>query len=278
MKSKKHKYYNDKDFLLISTLTKKRKFEQALAECEKYLIKYPYDVSAYSKCADLLMKFGNLEEAAEIINYASIISKTPEISKKEIKYNKFKLYCYLGKYEECFEMLKNDFSMLEDRKINTTEIFIFLKKKLGLLMCDNYKGSGYKIEQIANYSELSAIECIKKYHEHNTDRQSYFNENFPIEQVYYQIRNMLPLEEKRYEKIIENSYFFKYIDNGKVCDSPTDYIKVHTILGTNDILTMFPFRYNNRIDCPDITPKIEENVKVKRISQIEKFNQRYGIK
>lgn len=278
MPNKKYKYYSEGYFSLILKLIKEKKFEQALVECEKYLVEYPNDVCANVRYADLLMRFGNLEEAEEILNYVPVTSKTPEVSKEDIKFNKFKLYCYLGKYEECLEMLRNDFGMLENKKYNVTEVLMFLKKKLGLLMCDNYDGSGYKIGQITNYSESSAIECIKKYHINNTDYPSCFNKDFPLEQVYYQMRNMLPLEKKSYEKIIENSYIFKYVNNGKIYGNPTDYIKVYTLLGTNDILTMFPVKYNNREYCTDITPKIEENVKIKRISQIDKFNKRYGIK
>lgn len=275
MSKKNPKYFHEGEFSIILKLIKNNRIETAQIQCENYLAKYPYDVCAYGRYADILMRLGKLEEAEEVLNFVPITNKTPDISKQDIVYNKMKLYIYLKQYEKSLEILRENYDALEERGCDVTKILIFLKKQLGLLMCDNYTGSGYKIEQITNYSETSALECIRRCHCRVESEPPFcFNKDFPLEETFYKIRQMLPLEKKQYENIIENVYYFKYENNGRCQNVQADYIKVYTIVDTADIITMFPINIRERILCPDITPEIE--TKVKRISPIDKFNKRYG--
>lgn len=279
MTKRMYKYFDNDDYSLVLQLVRNDKLETALLECERYLSRFPYDVRACARYADILMRLGKFTEAEEVLNNVIFTSKTSELFKQDVVFNKLKLYTYLGQYDKSLEILRDNFDSLEKRGSDVTQILIFLKKKLGLLMCDNYQGSGYKIEQIVNYSEEEAIKCITRCHGNTPNNSScYFNENFPIKDVYYKIRKMLPLETKAYENVIENVYFFKYLNNGIANSSKADYIKVYATLGTPDIITMYPFNLKERKECIDLTPELEELHKVKKLSQIDKFNQKYGKK
>ena len=76
----------------------------------------------------------------------------------------------------------------------------------------------------------------------------------------------------------KNIYVFKYDHNGIYNGKSLDYFEIITLQDSNDIITMYPFDNKNGFPYIDITPKIEvedDYRKVKRMSQIEKFNQRY---
>lgn len=77
--------------------------------------------------------------------------------------------------------------------------------------------------------------------------------------------------------IINNRYLFRYEFNGRCDGKIADYIEVITLHSTHEIITMYPYHSNERIECIDVTPSIEDELpKVKRKSQIDKFNQRYS--
>jgi hypothetical protein len=94
---------------------------------------------------------------------------------------------------------------------------------------------------------------------------------------------MLPLDNypSMYSGIFKNFYIFKYDYCGMLSDgkTKTDYFKVITLQHSNEILTMYPVSNDFKTPFIDITPIQEEdcsNKLVKRMSQIDKFNQRYG--
>lgn len=274
----KYKFYHEENFHRIQKLVSDNRLEVASVKFEQYLQEYPNDVCGCAYYADLLIKMGRFQEAATILDDAPVTSKTPELARQDIILTRIKLFSSLGQYEKCLEMIRNNFEMLECRNWNVTELLIFFKKKLGLLLYDDYSGFNYKISQITGYSEEAAIECIRRYHLVNYGRTPHycFYDDFPINEVYYKVRNMLPLEEKIYENVFENTYIFKYANNGRVFGESVDYIKVITLMESNDIITMLPYKNTERVSCIDLTPVVEEYPKVKRMSQIDKFNQRYG--
>ena len=81
------------------------------------------------------------------------------------------------------------------------------------------------------------------------------------------------------ESGITDSYIFKYLANGYVNNKLVDYLEVITLQNSNDIITMYPYENRERREYIDITPEIEfSTLKHQRVSQIDKFNARYGKK
>jgi len=169
--------------------------------------------------------------------------------------------------------------LLMEKSINYIEILMFLKSKLGLPHSINHNSYTYEVNQILSYNEQEAINYIKK--NCNTKNPKMiidFYDDFPLEEVYYQIRSILPTEDKMFNDIIYNSYVFKYANNGSVNGLSVNYIRVITLQGSNDIITMYPYRNKEKLPYIELKKNeiLEEDYsKVKRLSQIEKFNKRY---
>ena len=74
-------------------------------------------------------------------------------------------------------------------------------------------------------------------------------------------------------------YVFRYDECGTSKKGPVDYIKVFTFNDTNDFITMYPCKDVERLSYVDLNyMRKVNNTKVKRRSQIDKFNKRFGIK
>ena len=272
-----NKYYDTKWFLKIRKYVDNHLLEQAIYEFEKYLQVYPNDCCSHVYYADALMKYGRLEEAKEVLDNVIILPGTPEVSKQDLIIMRIKLLSCQQKYEECYKLFQDNLEIFQSRDFPTTEVLMFLKKQLNLLADIDYSGYSYRIDQITAYSEVMAIEHIRKLRFVSVDENNYtFNEDFLLEDVYYKLRELLPLEEKYYNRIIENSYIFKYDNCGRVNGKRVDYLEVVTLQGSNDIIMMYPYENKERISCIDLTIEKEVVSKVKRISQIDKFNQKYG--
>lgn len=278
---KEKKYYGDKEFSYIMKLLKDKKFNEATYKLEEYLEKYPYDTCACTSYANLLIKNGELEKAADIIEKTVITSKTSEITKTEIVKVKIKLLCCEGKYRECYEyFLENNIILMNDYE-DYYNVLAFLAKKLGIEVEIPEKMKSYTVKQIQSYDEIEAINHIKKHaDDYSSKDYSCFNTDFPLEEMYTKIRNVIStnIEYNLHSGAMRDVYIFKYDANGRSHQKMVDYIKVIAIQGTNDIITMYP--YDNKANLPyiDLTPQkeIEEMPKIKRLSQIDKFNQRYG--
>lgn len=274
----KYKYFNEGAFSYVIKMVSDNRLDQAIVEFEKYLQKYPKDYCAYSYYADSLIKLGRFDEAEVLLSLIPVDSRIPELSKENVILMKLKLFSSRGQYEDCLEIIRENFEMFDRRGWAITESLIFFKKQLGLLLADDYKGFSYKVNLITDYSEEAAIECIRTTHcPSESCPPRCFYDDFPVEDVYHRLRDLLPLENRIYSSIIENIYIFKYENCGKVDNKVVNYIKVVTFQNSNDIITMYPYENRERIDCMDLTPVIEDEIpKEKKLSQIDKFNQRYS--
>ena len=88
---------------------------------------------------------------------------------------------------------------------------------------------------------------------------------------------MLAIDMKRNKGFITNSYIFKYDSNGRIDNKLVDFLIVIALYDSNDIITMYPYKNREKVEFYDLNPEldIEESPKLKRVSQIAKFNQRY---
>lgn len=273
----KYKYYNETMFKHIVKLVKENKFEKAEAEYQAYLVEYPNDCCSYIYYAELLIKIGRFEQAQEILDKVLVNPNLRQITLEDTYLLKVKMLSSLQNYEEAYKVLVDNWDVFDSRNWTIKGIDLFLRGKLGLLTEEDMHHNSYLLSQIVDYSEELCLEHITKHQSYaGNDNPCIFNEDIPVTDLYYKLRKMLPLEDKIYHSITDNLYIFKYDNCGRVDGKLVDYMKVITLQGSNDIITMLPCKNNERIVHKDLTPVIvDKSSKVKRISQIDKFNQRY---
>lgn len=176
---------------------------------------------------------------------------------------------------------------------------MYLRKKLDILSENDYSNKLYISKQIINYNDEEAINHIKRhiigtpqYEELlrqkdklmcDADEEQYeqydFKEDFPLDDIFKKLKEILPSTPKLYKRGMENVYFCKYDGSGIRNLKESNYIYVCTLNNTNEIITMYPCKCVSKMSYIDLNPTIKvDEVKTKRLSQIDKFNQRYGLK
>lgn len=274
-----NKKYNEAYFKSIMKFAEEYDLDGALREFSKYIQAYPKDASGYIYYADTLLKANRLEEAEAILDLIE-----NRIHQKEFTHDltnfgiiKSKLLLCQKKYKECYEFLTNHFPYFqkESHCAFVKRALAFLKKQLGLLTFSDCYCEDYFINQIFSYNKDKAIEHIKLHQ--NSLEEVQFKSDFPIELIYDLLRQKLPNEYKYIKSGFTESYIVKYDANGYCDNRLVNFIEVITLQDSSEIITMYPYENKEKRKYIDITPKREENTFTrKRMSQIDKFNQRYS--
>lgn len=279
-KDRSYKYYNNDEFQKILKLMNESKYQQAIVAHRNYIEKYPYDMQAITSLCNLLMQFGDIEEAEEVLSNFIITKNTKDMNITQYIYIKIKILACQEKWEECYQLLKENLVRLQNYRGDFNFIILYLEKKLNVSFEIDIPNYTYTMEQVLQYDEKKVLEHISKHIDQ--EESCVFFDNFPLENYYFYFRNILPLENypRLYSGIFHNQYIFKYENCGHVDGKNVNYILVITLQNSNDIITIYPFDNKENFPYIDITPKVEEidirKTKIKRLSQIEKFNQRYG--
>ena len=181
-----------------------------------------------------------------------------------------------GKYEqvkyaiEC--VLDQGMTLTHDIEMMLVYINSINKAKVDV---DKYS---YSARQVHSYSKDAAIKHILSHHVMNS-RMSQFNDS-DIKRIYEDVFAKLNVN-----NAIPDSYFDKYIFYYKdigitVCESEDEEVEsinqlqVITLPGTKEILTMYPRKGSDAfLDEKDLPDN-----KQKRLSRIDKFNMKYGLK
>ena len=161
-----------------------------------------------------------------------------------------------------------------DFKILLLRIVIIAKTNLGIKAC----GDGYYINQVIKYSKEKAIEHISDHFE-SIDGGTKFMSDMNLEDTYDYIQHIINDLDPNYlcEKSPNDVYLLDFKNAGIIGNTILNKMQVITIAGTKKIVTFYPvnklsFTLENEKDVA------QKNVPVKRLSQIEKFNQRYNKK
>ncbi len=283
------KYFNRLQFLKmielmeIDPLESKRQFI-------RYLREYPYDFSAYSYFSSLLVSLGEIDEAIKIIDKANeLIKLTRFDNNKRYKYfraqelfSKLRILSYQEKYFELYELINNNRDLMEDMEIRQVEYNC--KCKLGLINSEfKRKNSSYSLRQMREYQEDDFLDHIRKHmadciDDYKEPNQSLFRTNFPIYEVIKEIKKYIPSDKKLFRGFLTDIYSFKYNECGRDNNRITDYFHVVCFHNTSNILTMCPVSNCGYIPYVDLNYMIRTNkdTKIKRKSQIDKFNARYN--
>ena len=271
------KKYDRDEFKKITEVVKRN---PALAKfmLEEYIKKYPQDYCSYNYYSYTLIKLGLFQEAMNITEYSkSLWEKDYNIDEKKKIYlrhheilNIMRILSFQGKYLELLSYYYMNADKVPD--VNTSMIPYYCKKKLGILD-DDYSNHGYLINQIINYDEDKFIEIIGN----NYKLGKYFYDNFPLKEIIKEIKQYIPSNIKLYNNFCEEEYSFRYDACGVDDNETVNHFKATIITGTNNFLFMYPTLSSKE------KPQIDLNYmrynsatpKIRRLSQIEKFNNKY---
>ncbi|MBE6160981.1 MAG: hypothetical protein E7158_01995 [Firmicutes bacterium] len=262
---------------------------------EEYVRTYYNDIYSYCSYASLLITVGRFDEAKKVLDE---LQREVENNKKynslddgirgdtllkNLLFIKLRYYIYSGHYEEAYNfILENEYILCEKKGVSLLTEKLFCSKKIGVEH-EKEKFDRYLYRQIVEYSEKDFLEHIKRHFQSTKEvintSESLFYFEFPFERVYENVKNSIPGKEKLFDGIIEDNYYFKYDNCGKTNGVNTNYFVVKVFHDSSDIITMYPFIGADTLPYIDINYlKEEEKPRVRRLSQIDKFNQRYGKK
>lgn len=257
------------EFWKIRKLIEDGKYHLAVSALQDFLQKYPGDSYSLKEYASILRCQGEPEQALMLLSQCESDGEH-SIRERAI------CYIYQEEYEKALLEL-NHISGVHDKDLKQVESFC--RAKLGIETAEDSKY--YSIQQAIEYDEEKAIEHIKN-HGKNCGRD-YFNPDIDIKELYYNIQSVL----SRATPMINDSllryysFFIKNVGYSQAGNS-VNYLLVRVLPNSFDILTMFPDSlirntYINNYTTLLAEVQTEKSPKIiKRESQIDKFNRRYG--
>ena len=221
-------------------------------------------------------------------SYGRALSLLNEVIEEEVFIKKTALCIKLGEEELLWHLYRKYFSpnsknnKQQENKQKIRIIKIYLNKKYNKEYNLNSNALTYAEKQNINYDEELAIDHIVRNHSLNTYKnKSLFSEHVNIRELFNKIKVEIkkhPNEGFLYQDITDSYYF--YIPscgvgkNGEVYD----YLYVSTILGTNEILTMYPVSIRKNVEILTLEEENKPLKKVRTKTGLERFNERYNLK
>lgn len=265
---------------------------KAKEKYENYLKDYPDDYCAYVYLVYVLILLDELDNAENILNEVQFLAthndlflsqfNKVKLFQEDMIFTKLRLLSRQGKYEECYDLyLQNSKILGGDEKIK--QILYYWEKELGVGDVDDLRFDSYIFRQINNYKESDFMNHIKKHMSDynvsvNEPNEAIFYPDFPFNEVVGEIRKYIPSKKRLCTGFFEDKYVFKFDRCGRNKHKITDYFRVSCFKDTNKLITMFPALYCEQLLYVDLNylNRNDEKPKVKQLSQIEKFNKRYG--
>lgn len=276
----KRKYYDKERFDKIMKHRNSNSYATLLKEWESYLEDYFYDSFALTHYLDLCLLLNQLEKMESYIEITPI-SKTAKIA-NIYHFQKIKLqyYAMSMQWEECYKLIQevrnNPFFSKRNMQEKIIQLDFYIRFQLGLLSKREKATKSYLFQQIMDYDTQRAARHIEKHHAKQRCEQYKFLNSVSITDVIQNVQESIPNEQHFNHQFFYNQYCFKLPNNGYIDGDLVDTFTVIAINHTNSIVTMYPEKNTLNIPIIDITPHIiDDNPKVKRKSQIEKFNERY---
>lgn len=293
-----NKYFNENEFQYSLDYIDKDPFI-AKELFDEYLKKYPKDYYAKAYYISLLETINQFEEANKIFrevsnesahDYSFAMSNKRKIGFQCIMaLNKARLLANKERYEDLLDYYYRNIHLFDNRG-DTQYLIYFCRAKIGAIKDSNTLVGPYRFLQVVHYDENRFFEHITK-HQANynidveTPNDSIFVPDFPIQEVVNEVKKILPSDKKLCLGLFDESYYFKYDNCGRIKGKMTNYFKVTCFHNTTEFITMCPIinapsrlihDFNNLQQ--EETEKKEEEIKVKMLSPIDKFNMRYRRK
>lgn len=271
------------DNFTLWNIIKKSKYDpfDTLEQLKVYIEKYPTDIVAYRTYIIVLIDLGRFEEAETIINF--IEHRFPNFIDEKFIFNKFRLFCFTGRFEEANEMYKahKEELLSVEPRIDFFDVIYRLQKGEQLERHLSPERN-YLYNQIVDYNKDDFVEHIKKHTaDYNLDiedsNHAIFNPDFPIDDIIDELEKIIPNENKTYFGFSNNFYVFKFNNAGRVSNKSVDFFRVVTLNGTNHFITMYPMEHGELLPHIDLNHlnKSVDSPKVRQLSRLEKFNQKY---
>jgi len=264
------KSYNKEEYDGIKKLIAAGKYELAKTALEDYLERYPNNSYALKEYSCILRHQNRQHEALSLLL---------QCNSAEVHIICERAFCYA--YSSEYEMALTEIAKLYNPNAVERKLKSFCSAKLGWL--PEEANQFYGLSQIMNYDSEKAIS-------HINDRYSsvdyiHFSEELNLEELYHNIRELLPEAKCTIYDDIMMYYIFRVESAGFIKGEKADYVTAVAPPYSTDIFTIY-LTQNEHVLKPTVNDyqtlirskeKVEEPVKVKqRQSQIEKFNRRYG--
>lgn len=272
----------------ISKLIEERKIKQAKLLINDLLKEYPDDNILVFECARILSMEGNYEEAYDRLS---------SLEEHDQYYHFFlTVLAILSKNYEAMEYYYNEYFANETyqekafKETQQVSLQIYLQKifepdkTIDINSYPNSIRNSYFVRQMVNYDENLAYNHIANRHVyHQSPNKTIFNPAIDIKKLMGELKELI--EEHQGESHLTNLqevYYFYYPQCGKTSEEPVanlNHLVASTIFNTSDILTIYPCR-DNSVQRPIMFPIEKDNngKELKLVSQIDKFNMRYGNK
>ena len=257
---------------------------------KEYVERYPKDYSMRSRYANNLIVLGKFDKAKTMLEeierdytsdeYYMEKKKNKSILKNGLIVNKLKLLIYTKQYEDAYNLLLIEQGTLRKVLGDYLGIKLFLQKKLGIPYPEEIPNY-FLYNQIIDYDYEGFIGVTKRCHsyEDHHEGKSYFVSDFPLREIVDEIRLLIPNNNRLYNGMIDNHYYFKYNKCGYDNERLTDYFSLATYDDSNDFIAMYPIEEKEKYPYIDINylrmDDIPPHKRVRRVSQMDKFNQKY---
>jgi hypothetical protein len=283
----KNNYYNNWELKKIFNCCNKDPY-LAIREAEEYMAKYPEDYAIYAYYASFLITLGRFKEAEAVINKVELLVQNDykyqnlkdkmTLLKNNINYAKLRIYTYTERYQE---FLKLYYEEPGDLKLGAEKLYC--RKKLGFINQSDRDTYTYLYRQIISYDENDFLKHIRKhladYNNIDEPNTNVFVPGFPIDKIIQETKKYIPGDKKIYSGFIENSYYFKYDNCGKEKNKYVDYFKIAAFKETSDYITICPVADGESLPYIDLNYlRVPDKPMVRKLSPIDKFNRKYGIK
>ncbi len=258
-------------------------FQLAMKKIHEFIDNYGNDIEVLYLYGKLLRKTGYVEES--INNFKKALEVMQE-KNTDFYYNAtiaelFKVYFINCYYKEAYDILISAPSALKfehynDNMPNLSEFKKLLEIRLGF-----YKEQGDEsvlIQKVLYYDRERSIDHVKKHlKESGRLDHSIFND-VDIDKLFALVEDSIKESKKMQRFAFNDLYMFEFYRIGQ---DNSNKLMVVTNKGTNEIISMYPTQSNIKCQINDNLYRQvleEESSKVKKISQIDKFNKRYGLK
>ena len=256
---------------------------------EEYLEKYHFDYYARAYYVILLAYICEFDLAKEeydriiddvknnnVIHYLGNKPKSLSAFKYNMVIGKLKILGGYEKYKELYDFLFKNFSYLTIDEQNF--LSYYCEFKLGILDPLKNHSKSYRFNQIINYSEDRFLEHIDSHLENDDNNSAIFKNDFPLDDIIQEVKKNIPSNKRLFRGYLDDTYCFKYDNCGSVNNKQTNYFKVVCYHNTCNFITMHPATNCEHLPCVDLNymKELNDNVKVKKISQVDKFYKRYN--
>lgn len=281
-KSKKGKHYNNYTLLDIMKHYRYNPY-YTLDMLEEYLSVYYTDFIAYTNYINLLLDFGDCDSAKQVIDFVDDFF--PSLDYTNFIRGKMRYYILTGQYDLANDLYIEYKDAIIERDPQD-EVFEVVYGRLKNL--DKYSTRSacnkYLYNQIIDYSYEDFLLHIQKHlADVNVQKEVpnpvIFAPSFPVYDILDRIRSTMPNDNRINFGFHNNFYTFRYEANGRIAYKSVDYFRVITINGTNNIITMYPLEHGEGlpyIDLSYLKEELEPSAKVRKISRVDKFYDKYG--